>query len=353
MKYPLSLPEVRWAISHGINRSRYVAMGFGLVSTERLSWFPQYPGIQKYVSDDILEKYPFEFNPSKSTEIFEELGFERGNDGIFITSNGTKLEYDFLCLEVTPEIMAFCNDMQNIGISMTPRAFSWGAYWPKHGGLDYDLAYYWASIPAISTPYTWYRQFVSANWREPGVDVPEGRNRERYRNPEYDALVEEVRMLPDDDPRAMEIWDELLEIFLRDLITIPIEWHMATFVLNTKYWTNWPTPYNGTNPYGTPKIGVAKFLPIVFNLESRKLGKIYAEDLIPTEVIPETEELDEALKEVQDNLADIETSLSEVETNIEALSSKVGGQNTTLYAALALSIVAILVSIATYLMKRQ
>jgi hypothetical protein len=348
-------------------------MGYGLVSTERLSWFPNYPGVQKYVSDETLEQYALEFNPSKSIEIFEGLGFTRGSDGIFVTPNGTKLSYDFLCLSVTPEILAFANDMKNIGVDMTPRAFSWGPYWSMHGGLDYDLAYYWASIPAISTPYTWYRQFVTANWREPGIDVPEGRNRERYRNPEYDALVQEVTLLADDDPRAVEIWDELLQIFFRDMITIPIEWHMWTIVLNNKYWTNYPTPYNGSNPYATPKIGVAKFLPMMFNIESTTLGKILPEDLIPTVIddepviivdVPEDLEeavaavlqdvatVQESVSTVQESVEDTQTDVSELVTNLDTLSGKVGGQSTTLLAVMGLSIISILLSLVQFFKKQ-
>jgi hypothetical protein len=306
------------------------------------------------VKDETLEAWPLDFDPDKSIEILEGLGFTRGADGIFVTANGTKMEYDFLCLSVTPEIIAFTEDMKNIGVGMTPRAFSWGPYWSMHGTLDYDLAYYWASIPAISTPYTWYRQFQTANWREPGVDVPEGRNRERYRNPEYDALVSEVALLPDDDPRAVEIWDELLNIFFRDMITIPIEWHMWTITLNTKYWTNFPSSYNGTNPYATPKIGVAKFLPLVFNIESRTMGTILPEDLIPTEVPdePTTEELEAAVAAVQDSVDEVASNVEDVGTSITALSGKVGGLNTAIYAAVALSLVAAIVSLLTFMQKR-
>ena len=352
-RYPFNIPEVRWAFSYAYNRTRPVALGYGLIKTENLQWHPQYPLIQKYVKSSILAQHPFTYDPTKSIELLEDLGFTRGDDGIFVTPNGTRFSFEYLCLQVDPETNAMVEDLRKVGWEITPRAFSWGPYWSFMGTGQYDLCYYWASIPAMSSPYTWYRQFVTANWREVGVDIPEGRNRERYRNPEWDALIAEVSLLDDDSSRAIEIWDRLMEISLEDMMpSVPITWSLDLRVLNTKYWKNWPTSWNGTNAYGTPAPGVAHFLPVIFGIESVTLGKITVKDLMPTQPAINVTSIVDAINVVGDKVTNVKTTVDAMNTKVISLEGQVSGLSSILYVAVILSLVAVALSVVSLLRKR-
>ena len=97
-RYPLSLKEVRQAFAYAINRTELCIA----VSPDPKFAFPtEYPcgltigDFNKWVNPDFLKYFnKYEYNPDKAIEIFESLNFTRGSDGIWVTPNGTRLEFD-------------------------------------------------------------------------------------------------------------------------------------------------------------------------------------------------------------------------------------------------------------------
>jgi len=93
--------------------------------------------------------------------------------------------------------------------------------------------------------------FSKAHYAPNGTALPLDGWGARYNNPEYDAIVDVMKkMNPDDDPKAYT--DQLLkamEIWYRDLPSIPIWQWMHYVPMNEHYWTNWPSQ---DNPYGVP-----------------------------------------------------------------------------------------------------
>ncbi|MCD6465687.1 ABC transporter substrate-binding protein [Candidatus Bathyarchaeota archaeon] len=94
--YPLNMKEVRWAIAMAINKTTA-----GLAGVPKGTFFvdPKCTGLSKYVLDLFVSKEAYEslrdytYNPKKAAEILESLGFKKGDDGIWVTPNGTKLEF--------------------------------------------------------------------------------------------------------------------------------------------------------------------------------------------------------------------------------------------------------------------
>ena len=72
----------------------------------------------------------------------------------------------------------------------------------------------------------------------------------RYKNPEFDAVLDAIAPLSSDDPKFIEGATQALGIYWRDQIDVPIIQWLHRIAYNQHYWTNWPTATNpgmGTN----------------------------------------------------------------------------------------------------------
>jgi peptide/nickel transport system substrate-binding protein len=74
------------------------------------------------------------------------------------------------------------------------------------------------------------------------------RNSFRYQNPEFDAIVDQMLALPPDaEAELIPLFQQAMEIWLRDLPVIPLVQAPALVPFNSTYWQGWPTaedPWN-------------------------------------------------------------------------------------------------------------
>jgi peptide/nickel transport system substrate-binding protein len=77
------------------------------------------------------------------------------------------------------------------------------------------------------------------------IGTTAGSNRfSRYKNPEYDQIVDAMAPLGSDDPKFTELAVKAMEIYWRDVIDIPVIQWLHRIPYNQTYWTNWPTESN-------------------------------------------------------------------------------------------------------------
>lgn len=402
-KYPLSLKEVRWAISYAINRTKLVFLLEELAHPAH-TWFPDYKAVQKFIDPKIIEKYDTTVHdPKKSINILKNLGFTRGPDGVWVTPNGTRLEFELQCgIPAGPITLAICEDLTAIGIKVTPKPLEWAVRWSNHAKLHYDLWQSWAQFPAVTTPYTWYDHFSSKYLLPIGQEAGEGFNRIRFKNATYDAILSEVAKIPDEDPRAYKLYNKLLEILLQELPRIPLITRTEFVILNDKYWTNWPSSWGGPNPYTQAQWWWSKFEFVFFNIRSRTLppvlppkieyitvwftkhvdtftgadGKTYGpfdagdsakipqsdaitliEKRLASKVPPLPEEAEAAMKTLSSKVDEISKDISDlkssVQESISGLANTVAGMSTAIYIAIILSLIAAIAAVATLIRSRS
>jgi ABC-type transport system substrate-binding protein len=73
-----------------------------------------------------------------------------------------------------------------------------------------------------------------------------GNHFSRYKNPAFDALVDEMRLTPPGDPKLTELFLKAIEIYWTDMIDVPVIQWLHRIPYNQTYWANWPT---ADNPY--------------------------------------------------------------------------------------------------------
>jgi peptide/nickel transport system substrate-binding protein len=266
---PWNDPEIRWAINYALDREEMVAVAWEGIAIPIKSIFPDTAPLLAFVdqNQDLFEKYPvLEHNPEKTKEILEGKGFQQGEDGIWRTPEGKRLELTVEAPAPWPEqkklAMVIAEQLQRVGIDASVRVMEAGAWHERAGTGESEMWPFWIG-GAISDPYPSFDQFHS-KWVKP-IGEWQDFNWARWVNKEFDQIVDEMAVLLPEDPEYQRLAREALEIWLRELPVIPTTSQPALLPVDTTYWTNWPTAKNN---YMQPYYQCASMLPLIIELEA-------------------------------------------------------------------------------------
>jgi peptide/nickel transport system substrate-binding protein len=254
-KYPLSLPEVRWALSYALDRETLCAS------------YPTYPGIESveypwpswgsgenYAYADIFNEYKIEYNLTKAAEILDSLNFiDRNGDGIRETPNGTMLSWEVIADDVYAPMFAgkVIGDLAQIGIKFEVITMAESVLNSRITVGDFDLMF-WGWEPTvfvfsgdITEFFEYYRGIHYAPIGESLAEsYPARATSQRFKNDELDALVDQMLAISPVDPQMVDLAHDAIEIFMEQLPAIPAVQTVRLEVFNTKYWTGQPTEDN-------------------------------------------------------------------------------------------------------------
>ena len=249
---PYSDVRVRKAMALTIDRDKIDEIVYDGAKIATVYPFPLYPGLQKFVDTPEVKaleaKYnPREFSLEKSAQLMTEAGFAQNGDGLWEKDGKT--------------VSAVINGFEGIHSDIVPVLVEM----LKAGGFDASVnfgtdsysnmaegkagLYMFGHGASLKDPYAAFELFHSRYSASVGTTA--GNNRfSRYKNPEYDAIVDEMAPLGEDNPTFKADAVKALEIYWRDVIDIPIIQWLHRIPYNQTYWTNWPTQANladGTN----------------------------------------------------------------------------------------------------------
>lgn len=98
-KYPFTLKEFRQAIAYAINISKAmlsVYSAYSKIPEDKLTGF-DIPTMFSYFTQETWAKLKsYSYNPQKAEEILKSLGFKRGPDGVWVSPNGTRCEFEMI-----------------------------------------------------------------------------------------------------------------------------------------------------------------------------------------------------------------------------------------------------------------
>ncbi|MBV7329818.1 ABC transporter substrate-binding protein [Chloroflexi bacterium TSY] len=235
---PFTTKEMRWAVSYSIDRQQMLDVGLqgsGIITPLP---FPQYPPLEPYfeAAAPLLEKYPTtEFSLDKAAELMEGQGYAKDDEG-FWAKDGERVPTVISGWQVFNDIgPIIAQQLVNAGFEaefITPAdngtRISDGTQkiWLNgHGGT-------------IADPFTTL-DFYTSKWWAP-IGEPTARN-SRFRNEDYDAIVDEMASTPATDPGYTDLFLAAMEIWLEELVEAPIQQWLHRIPMNTTYWQGWPT----------------------------------------------------------------------------------------------------------------
>ncbi len=238
---PFDDKDVRWALSHYIDREQLIDVAFLGASQVSSLPMPPYPPLLPYFDavKDLLAKYDtLAFDPKKGDALLAAKGFKK-QDGFWIGPEGKKLAVASSVREFRRRDRA-----GDVGDAEAPRrrgepgaAARFRRPVPEGPVCRFDLRPWRQHSRAVRM----LRLYQGKSVAVPGAHLV---NFRRWKNPEFDKITDEVYVTDPQKARMMELFRAAMEIWLPDLPDIQLVQNFHRIPMNTTYWKNWPTADN-------------------------------------------------------------------------------------------------------------
>lgn len=267
---PFDNPQVRWAISYAMNRDAIVDIAWENLTVPAKWMTPDYAAFKPYMDawSDLFGEYDtLAYDPDKSAATMEAAGFKKNSD-FWADASGKPVKIDLVIREgeadqtrmapVVTQLLrkaGFDANFQLDDIAAFTDALNGGR---ANAWLD-------VSCGGVSDPYATFELYHSRN-AAPIGQVATGA-RTRWKNADYDKLVDQMAVTAADDPKLKALSHDALAIWLKNMPAVPLVQAALLSSFNNHYWTNWPT---STNNYVHPGFWWATDLVIVSELHKAK-----------------------------------------------------------------------------------
>src|SRR5690606_33530100 len=221
--------RVRHAIAHAIDRELIVEAileGGGVLATSVIG-----EPVFGYKDMRLGELYPYD--PERAIELLEEVGYNRGGDGMMRDASGEVLTLEMLPSsgratkdrEIAETLQEF---LRQVGIAVNLDIYEWATTFELMRGatLDYDLnSFAWFTTTG-DADYTMYVNYLSTEL------PPASWNRWRYANPQVDEWLVAARESLDQAERA-RLYGLIQDQVAIDLPAIPLYGSYEVAVLSS------------------------------------------------------------------------------------------------------------------------
>jgi peptide/nickel transport system substrate-binding protein len=250
-KYPLSKPEVRWAMFHCVDKKKAADKLYPWPTVPADYPWADWGGNAKYDYKDILDKYgagwEVSFDIAKANKILDDLGFKAGSDGIRVDDKAKKMEFTIIVPQVGvtgeyPIALDWADNLKKAGISATVK---WMDMTPWDEALStgqFDISSHWWCGNWQEPPLvfdTWQSQRI-----QPIGTRDTAGNWIRLDDATMTELGKKLDDTSPDDPAIQDLYKQAFEQFIKLMVSIPVI--QTTFVMpfNTHYWKGWPQEGN-------------------------------------------------------------------------------------------------------------
>jgi peptide/nickel transport system substrate-binding protein len=258
---PFSDPEIRRAINHAIDRRQLVEVGWHGSGDYSLLPFPDFPPLRPFTDriQDLIEKYEVGvYDPQKTAQIMERKGWSRDADG-FWSREGERFKIVIDIFELFRDITpVLTRQLERAGFDADFRMTS-DIYTRLSQGEA--RVFMNGQSGSVRDPYATLRLYHSRFVQPTGTPAE---HFWRWSNPEFDRIVDQMVEVAPDDPRLVELFRQAMEIWLRELPSIPLVQWYHRIPHNETYWKNWPS---AENPYINSAYWHRVWLLVLLNLE--------------------------------------------------------------------------------------
>ncbi|MFN8523640.1 MAG: ABC transporter substrate-binding protein [Chloroflexota bacterium] len=243
-KAPFDDPEIRWAINHALDRKQVAETVYKDAGEISVLPFNLLPTLVPYAeaTKDLLKKYPVDSpDPGKAAQILESKGWKKDGEG-FWAKSGERFP---MVVQLSP---GFFQDIGPIFVTQLRKAgFDASFKSPTNfntivpqGEVDAFVRF---DTAAYRDPWALLDLYHSKNYAPTGQPANQPY---RWRNPEFDKIVDEMARLQPTDGKFMPLYLQAMELWLKNLPALPtVKWYLRV-PFNLTTWKGWPTE---KNPY--------------------------------------------------------------------------------------------------------
>ncbi len=186
-------------------------------------------------------------DPAKAAQLLESVGFKKqGNT--WLQPDGTQWKMSISApadFEIQSQRLAFAvaNEWKKFGVDVNVQQQQAGVFQTEYAAGNFQAISAWNQTCAIG-PDLWVRgEWWHERYAAP-TGQPASQNRERYKNPEVSAIIDEMAKLTTTDPKNVQLGTELMKKLVADMPVIPMFGTSKFVPVNTTYWTNFPSASN-------------------------------------------------------------------------------------------------------------
>ena len=268
---PWDNPQMRWALNDSINKSAFSEIfNSPGPATPAETTFPAYSALNTLLASNankaLLNKYPTDkYSPSNAAKILQAQGYTM--QGGKWTKNGQPLTIDIELFNSSAAGLGpawgtvatlLQQELQQAGFTVTlnPVDFS-SVIADRTKGTGWD-AISWFECGSLTDPWATLNRYTNAL----GNDNPV-----KWTNATYDSVVGKIGTLPTTSSKIPSLFTQALRVYLQQLPVIPLVQRPEPVIMNTTYWTGWPT---SKNPYESPAAWTQYFHQVVLQLKPAK-----------------------------------------------------------------------------------
>jgi FtsZ-binding cell division protein ZapB len=243
-KYPLNDIAVRRAIAFAIQYNNITSYLYNYVMQASPSLINTYTTEARFENLSLVEKWGWEENITEAVRILDEANIvDRDSDGIRETPNGTKLgPFAILGQAGQSQTMIICEAiaerLNSIGFDVKTDFKDASFFWNNLNGGLFDLA---CPVPmggrGYTIPWDHYRDIIDYTESWPA-------NKVHYVNEEAVNLIAQSAA-GTTDTELMSYYSAMQEIFMRDVVSVPLYFDASYYQFSEDYWVGWPCEKNG------------------------------------------------------------------------------------------------------------
>ena len=260
LEAPFADAEIRWAINYAIDRQQLVEVGWQGAGTYSLLPFPDFPPLRRFTGqiEDLLDRYPVgTHDPAKTAEIMQRRGWVLEKD--IWTKEGTPFK---ITIDLHPNL----HDIVPVLVEQLRRAgfdagFRMTSDYYTRMTVGDARAFLIGNAGSVRDPYFTLRLYHSRYVQPTGTAAIYFW---RWQNDHFDQIINRMAGTAPDDPQLLEHFRQAMEIWLRELPSIPLLQWYHRIPHNETYWQNWPT---AETPYINSAYWARTWLLVLLELE--------------------------------------------------------------------------------------
>jgi peptide/nickel transport system substrate-binding protein len=237
--------NIRHAIYAGINQEQLIddaERGAGISAFHLITPYDWFQPFEQNLQA-LYEKHGIDnkAHPERTEQLMTEEGYEKDSEGFWV-KDGERIHMNIPVVDFWAHFVPLVvEQLRGLGFEATMDQIPGLSAEFARGEIPFDWTCKGPSGVKHMDPYYMLSLYTSATFRAIGDPPINPWATARFRNAEFDAIVDQMVTLSPDDPETMELFVDAMDIWFRELPDLYMAQLVLRHLANEYYWTGWST----------------------------------------------------------------------------------------------------------------